>query len=377
MVTEGQPVRPISGPVRAVVFDLFITLTDWDAERRRPGDINELATALGVDPAAFTSLMRATFAERVMGAMGDARAALSALAARMGCDVPADRLDVATQLRTEHTRGTLTPRAGVIEALAQLRAGGYLIGVLSDCTAETVDLWPSLPYAAVVDAVTFSCEVGQRKPHPAGYEDIVGQLGVAAEECVYVGDGSSSELTGATAVGMTAVLLETPFGADFRYDAEEGWTGRRIRDIGELERLLRQNRRVAHLTSNQAIEHAAIAWVVERERAEGRQATDVRYSGAPYDIDSPPRAIEVKAVGGSGRGFDLWLETSQVDEARRNANFFVYVVENVRQGDPGGFTLKVLGGERLRRLLDRAKERHYYSVPWPVADYDAHDITQL
>lgn len=35
--------------------------------------------------------------------------------------------------------------------------------------------------------------------------------------------------------------------------------------------------------------------------------------------------------------------------------FFVYVVENVRQADPANFTLEVLGGEKLRRRLERAK----------------------
>jgi hypothetical protein len=49
----------------------------------------------------------------------------------------------------------------------------------------------------------------------------------------------------------------------------------------------------------------------------------------------------------------------------------VYVVENVRRGDPGQFTLRVLGGDRLRRLLERAKEQRYYTVPWPVSDYDS------
>jgi hypothetical protein len=80
--------------------------------------------------------------------------------------------------------------------------------------------------------------------------------------------------------------------------------------------------------------------------------------------------IEVKAFGKSNRGYDLWLETRQLNEARSNPNFQLYVVENVRQGDPALFTLKVLAGERLARLLDRAKEQRYYSVPWPVAHYD-------
>ena len=123
--------------------------------------------------------------------------------------------------------------------------------------------------------------------------------------------------------------------------------------------------------SNRAVEDAAILWVMELERIAGRTPVDTRYRGAPADVESPPRLIEVKAFGKSGRGSDLWLETRQVDEARGNTDFYVYVVENVRQGDPALFTIKVLGGKRLARLLLRAKEQHYYTVPWPVADYDS------
>jgi hypothetical protein len=124
------------------------------------------------------------------------------------------------------------------------------------------------------------------------------------------------------------------------------------------------------LVGNKAVEDAAIAWVLELERRAGRVPRDTRHTGAAADVESPPRLIEVKAFGKSNRGFGLWLETRQVDEARRNADFYVYVVENVRQGDPALFTLKVLGGERLARLLERAKERRYFEVPWPVAHYD-------
>jgi hypothetical protein len=128
---------------------------------------------------------------------------------------------------------------------------------------------------------------------------------------------------------------------------------------------------VTEVVGNQAVEDAAVRWVLELERAAGRGARDARHTGSPADVESPPRLIEVKAFGRSSRGFGLWLEPSQVEEARANADFYVYVVENVRQGDPSRFTLKVLGGERLARLLERAKERRYFEVPWPVADYDS------
>lgn len=116
---------------------------------------------------------------------------------------------------------------------------------------------------------------------------------------------------------------------------------------------------MARLSGNKAIEDAAIKWVMDLERAAGRQPRGTRYVGAPADIESPPRLIEVKSFGTSNRGYDLWLEVRQVEEAKANPDFYVYVVENVRQGDPTQFTLRVLGGDRLRRLLERAREQRY------------------
>lgn len=225
-------------PVRAVVFDLFVTLTDFDAERRRPELEADLAGALGVDPVAFRSLMRETFEERVTGGLGDTRSTLSALALRLGRGLAPEALDEVVELRQAHQRHLLTPRAGAVEVLHGIRDAGYAVGVLTDCTSEVVDLWPSLPYAAAVDAVTFSCRLGRRKPDPAGYRDIARRLGVAPEECLYVGDGGGSELTGAARAGMTPVLLETPFGADVRYDAETHWSGPTVEELSELRHLL-------------------------------------------------------------------------------------------------------------------------------------------
>jgi hypothetical protein len=125
------------------------------------------------------------------------------------------------------------------------------------------------------------------------------------------------------------------------------------------------------LTGNKSIETAAIAFVMDLEQRAGRSPVDKRYEASyPADIESLPRIIEVKAVGGSQRGWFLWLEVVQVEEARRNPDFFVYVVDNVRQGDAAKFGLKVLGGEQLARLIGRAKEKRYFEVPVPVAEYD-------
>lgn len=128
---------------------------------------------------------------------------------------------------------------------------------------------------------------------------------------------------------------------------------------------------MGELSSNREIENAAVAWVLSLERAAGREPVDVRNVRSAGDVLSPPRTIEVKAVGKSARGFDLPLEVPQLEAARSDPNFYLYVVDNVRQGDPAQFRLRVLGGDRLQRLLLRVKEQRYYAMPWPVADYDS------
>ncbi|HET8662276.1 MAG TPA: DUF3883 domain-containing protein [Micromonosporaceae bacterium] len=122
--------------------------------------------------------------------------------------------------------------------------------------------------------------------------------------------------------------------------------------------------------TNKAVENAAVAFVLAYEGAHGRPSRDTRGTGAAADVAGDVRTIEIKAYGGSARGQDLWLETRQVDEARTNPNFWLYIVDNVRQGDPARFGLLAIGGSDLTALLERAVERRYYTVPFSVATYD-------
>jgi len=168
---------------------------------------------------------RASFTERATGALGDLSSTLRTLCNRLGVQPEPDALERAAAIRIRHERELSAPRAGVLAVLARLRDLGLRVGVLTDCTPELPPMWPSLGYSPLVDAVVFSCELGQRKPNPTVYAAICERLGVRPEQCLYVGDGGSSELSGATRAGMTAMLLQTPFGAEDRYDAEHDWDG--------------------------------------------------------------------------------------------------------------------------------------------------------
>ncbi|MGA5452169.1 protein NO VEIN domain-containing protein [Streptomyces umbrinus] len=69
---------------------------------------------------------------------------------------------------------------------------------------------------------------------------------------------------------------------------------------------------------NRETEQAAITHVMALERAAGRDPKDVHASGLPYDIDSSPRMIEVKAFSRSARSEPLPLEDRQVTAAKEN-----------------------------------------------------------
>ena len=58
-----------------------------------------------------------------------------------------------------------------------------------------------------LDAVTFSAEVGSRKPSPRIFEAAMRALGTGAARTVMVGDSETADIRGAHSAGMRAVLL--------------------------------------------------------------------------------------------------------------------------------------------------------------------------
>jgi hypothetical protein len=117
------------------------------------------------------------------------------------------------------------------------------------------------------------------------------------------------------------------------------------------------------------IEDAAIEYVIEQERAEGREAA---WEEGVDGVVRGDRIIAVKACGGSSVGAELLLECSQWVAARDDpARSWLYLVENVAQGDPVEFRLIRVGGSRLQELLEHARERRFWTVPVPDRMYDS------
>ena len=58
--------------------------------------------------------------------------------------------------------------------------------------------------------LSFSDEIGHAKPHKKIFEQTLEELGCPAENCVHIGDSEDTDIRGAKALGMKAVLFAPP-----------------------------------------------------------------------------------------------------------------------------------------------------------------------
>jgi putative hydrolase of the HAD superfamily len=227
-------------PARAVVFDFYGTLSVSASRAERREGAARIAAALGIPSDALHEVIAATFTERATGACGNLEDTMRWLAERCGYTPAVEQLQTACEIRraTEDVYArALRPDAE--PTLRALHQQGIKVGLLSDCTHELPEIWPSLPLARYVDATVFSVEARFRKPHPQLYDTVARLLGVAAPECLYVGDGGSGELTGALKAGMVPIHLRTADAADaIIYDAEPTWAGATITTLSDVLTLL-------------------------------------------------------------------------------------------------------------------------------------------
>ena len=207
--------------VKAVVFDLWETLIDWDREAN---------AQLNVDLEAFVG---GDFRERWSGSTARYNGPIRAALTEAG--VAEHQLDRVCELRREYLRCCLVPRLGAVDTLKKLRDDGFKIGLITVCSEDIETLWPESEFAGLFDAEVFSSSFGASKPDPRIYLACCERLGVEPAEAVFVGDGANDELAGAQRVGMEAILIHRP-GEDPLWPEVREWNGPRVTSIpGVLE----------------------------------------------------------------------------------------------------------------------------------------------
>jgi putative hydrolase of the HAD superfamily len=90
--------------------------------------------------------------------------------------------------------------------LRGLRSRGVKIAIVSNCSEHTRDLLESNGVADLADALVLSCEVGAQKPAAEIFTHALDQLGVTAQDSVFV-DDQPSFCASAAALGITAMQI--------------------------------------------------------------------------------------------------------------------------------------------------------------------------
>ncbi len=126
---------------------------------------------------------------------------------------------------------------GAADVLADLRGRGLELAVICN-TGRTPGgmlrmVLDRLGLAPFLKVLTFSDEVGWRKPHREIFARTLDALGVAPEQASHVGDDVTTDVAGARAIGMRAVHLCHPRGVSLHSDGAEA-----IANLRELPPLL-------------------------------------------------------------------------------------------------------------------------------------------
>ncbi len=223
----------------AVVFDLFGTLVPEFPKADFLSVLGGMAEILSVAPERFLRGWDSFAIARQTGALGDMDAGVLAICRELGVVPAPSALERAMELRSDMYRRWFYPAEGALETLEELKRRGYPIGLISMCTPDAPAMWRASELAPLVDVAVFSSEVGLRKPDPAIYLYACERLRVGPDRCLYCGDGSYGELTGAAGVGMTPYLIrDREEEVEMLRPEVEDWAGATIADLRELLSIL-------------------------------------------------------------------------------------------------------------------------------------------
>jgi putative hydrolase of the HAD superfamily len=199
-------------PVTAVTFDVMGTLVTIEPPAPRLQRSLERRLGLVVDLARCESGMRAEM-RHYRAHCTAAHDAHTLAALRLECaSLLADALalDVSGAELLPALTDAIAFRAypDALPALSALAEAGIRLGVVANWDVSLTDVLARLGLAHAFAVVVTAASVGAAKPDPKPFTVALERLGVDAAECLHIGDDPVTDVAGATAAGLTALLLD-------------------------------------------------------------------------------------------------------------------------------------------------------------------------
>jgi putative hydrolase of the HAD superfamily len=96
----------------------------------------------------------------------------------------------------------------VLPVLKQLRKFGLILGLISNIDRDISSLFNKLGLTPLLKIVVTSLDCGYHKPQPEIFQEAARQAGVSVNESVYIGDQYQIDVLGAKEAGMQGVLID-------------------------------------------------------------------------------------------------------------------------------------------------------------------------
>ena len=217
---------------KAVIFDLYGTLVSNGFAS--DNSVKEMARVLSAPEQEFANIWNAGFKKRMTGEFASFKDCVEHVCRELKLPATMNQIEFAANIRFSFTRQEmLSPQTLAVETISQLKSKVQKIGLLSNCSAETIIVWDETPFKSIFDVTVFSCAVGLMKPDPRIYHLALAKLQVEPRECLYIADGMDGELKAAAAVGMTPVRISFPH-ANKNDPYLEDWHGATINSLKEV-----------------------------------------------------------------------------------------------------------------------------------------------
>ena len=188
--------------IRAVIFDMFETLITHYKCPLYFGA--QMAADAGIPEKNFQTLWRPTESDRSIGKIRTEEV-IEMILKENGCYTD-ELLEKIVQKRISTKEECFKHlHLEIIPMRTKLKEEGISIGLISNCFSEEAEVIRKSMLFPYFDKVCLSYEEGVQKPDEEIYRRCMAGLGVAPEECIYIGDGGSQELEAARDLGMNAM----------------------------------------------------------------------------------------------------------------------------------------------------------------------------
>ncbi|MGQ0632824.1 MAG: HAD family hydrolase [Sporichthyaceae bacterium] len=187
--------------IRAVAFDIGGVLVPTPL-----GEFAKVDTEYGLAAGTAMSLFRggSLFAQCETGVLPFAdfcAGAVAGIGAEQGIAVPAERL---AQMMGTVMGGTVIP--GMIDLVGEVKAAGLRTALLSNIYRELAGWIDGIFPGGEIDLNCSSYVVGERKPEPGIYLELIKRLDLPPEQIVFV-DDFPENIVAARAQGLSTILF--------------------------------------------------------------------------------------------------------------------------------------------------------------------------